>query len=136
MRSCRNNIQWTWYIPAGVVAIAIALLSLWEHPTLPPLVLRWSDKTWHTLMYVVQAVALLLPLALEGAKREGLWKHYAGAWVLTVGYGGLMEVLQATCTRTRTGDWIDFVADIIGASIGLVLVAIYRALRVHFSFGR
>ena len=134
MRLCRNNIQWTWYIPAGVVAIAIALLSLWEHPTLPPLVLRWSDKTWHTLMYVVQAVALLLPVAaLGGAKHKGLWKRYAGAWVLTVGYGGLMEVLQATCTRTRTGDWIDFAADIIGASIGLILVAIYRALRVHFS---
>lgn len=120
-----------------MVAVAIALLSLWEHPTLPPLVLHWSDKTWHTLMYVVQAVALLLPVAaLGGAKLKGLWKRYAGAWVLTVGYGGLMEVLQATCTRTRTGDWIDFVADIIGASVGLVLVAIYRALRGRFSFGR
>lgn len=130
MRSCRNNIQWTWYIPAGVVAIAIALLSLWEHPTLPPLVLRWSDKTWHTLMYVVQAVALLLPVAALGdAKHKGLWKRYAGAWVLTMGYGGLMEVLQATCTRTRTGDWIDFAADIIGASVGLVLVVIFRAMR-------
>lgn len=129
--------RYVWYVPAAVVAVAIALLSLWEHPTLPPLVLRWSDKTWHTLMYVVQAVALLLPVAaLGGAKQKGLWVRYAGAWVLTVGYGGLMEVLQAMCTRTRTGDWIDFVADIIGASIGLVLVAIYRALRGRFSFGR
>ena len=81
-------------------------------------------------MYVVQAVALLLPaLALGGAKRAGLWKRYAWAWLLTVGYGGLMEVLQANCTRTRTGDWIDLVADIVGASIGLVLVVIYRALQ-------
>lgn len=126
--------RYVWYVPAAVVAVAIALLSLWEHPTLPPLVLRWSDKTWHTLMYVVQAVALLLPVAaLGGAEQKGLWKRYAGAWMLTVGYGGLMEVLQATCTRTRTGDWMDLVADIIGASIGLILVAIYRALRVHFS---
>ena len=129
-----NWRKYAWYVPAAVVAVAIALLSLWEHPTLPPLVLRWSDKTWHTLMYVVQAVALLLPVAaLGGAKQKGLWKRYAGAWMLTVGYGGLMEVLQATCTRTRTGDWMDLVADIIGASIGLILVAIYRALRVHFS---
>ena len=126
--------RYVWYVPAAVVAVAIALLSLWEHPTLPPLVLRWSDKTWHTLMYVVQAVALLLPVAaLEGAEQKGIWVRYVWAWVLTVGYGGLMEVLQATCTRTRTGDWIDFVADIIGASIGLILVAIYRALRGHFS---
>ena len=81
-------------------------------------------------MYVVQAVALLLPVAaLGGAKRAGLWKRYAWAWLLTVGYGGLMEVLQASCTRTRTGDWIDLVADIIGASIGLILVVIYRALQ-------
>ena len=134
MRPCRNNIQWTLYIPAGVVAIAIALLSLWEHPTLPPLVLRWSDKTWHTLMYVVQAMALLLPVAAPGgAKQKGLWVRYAGAWLLTVGYGGLMEVMQATCTRTRTGDWIDLVADIVGASIGLILVVIYRWMRRCFS---
>lgn len=114
--------------------MAIALLSLWEQPTLPPLVLRWSDKTWHTLMYVVQAVALLLPvLALGGARCEGVWKRYVGAWVLTVGYGGLMEVLQATCTRTRTGDWIDLVADIVGATIGLVLVGLYRLMRRRFS---
>ena len=113
--------------------MAIALLSLWEHPTLPPLVLRWSDKTWHTLMYVVQALALLLPVALEGAKQKGLWVRYAGAWVLTVGYGGLMEVMQANCTRTRTGDWIDLLADIVGASIGLILVVLYRLMRRRFS---
>ncbi|MGN0235981.1 MAG: VanZ family protein [Paludibacteraceae bacterium] len=122
--------KYAWYLPAAIVAIVIALLSLWEHPTLPPLVLRWSDKTWHTLMYVVQAVALLLPVAALGKeRRKGLWVHYAVAWVLTAGYGGLMEVLQATCTRTRTGDWIDFVADMVGATIGLALVAIYRVVR-------
>ena len=114
--------------------MAIALLSLWEQPTLPPLVIRWSDKTWHTLMYIVQAVAWLLPVAaLGGARCEGVWKRYVWAWVLTVGYGGLMEVLQATCTRTRTGDWIDLVADIVGASIGLVLVGLYRLMRRRFS---
>ena len=48
--------KYAWYVPAGLVAVAIALLSLWEQPTLPPLVIRWSDKTWHTLMYIVQAV--------------------------------------------------------------------------------
>lgn len=126
--------KYAWYVPAGLVAVAIALLSLWEQPTLPPLVIRWSDKTWHTLMYIVQAVSWLLPVAaLAGARCEGVWKRYVWAWVLTVGYGGLMEVLQATCTRTRTGDWIDLVADIVGATIGLVLVGVYRLMRRRFS---
>ena len=126
--------KYAWYVPAGLVAVAIALLSLWEQPTLPPLVIRWSDKTWHALMYIVQAVAWLLPVAaLGGVRCEGVWERYVWAWVLTVGYGGLMEVLQATCTRTRTGDWIDLVADIVGATIGLVLVGLYRLMRRRFS---
>ena len=35
--------------------------------------------------------------------------------------GGLLELLQSYCTTTRNGDWLDFLADGIGA-IGICLV--------------
>ena len=32
--------------------------------------------------------------------------------------GGLMELLQAYCTTTRSGEWLDFWADAMGAILG------------------
>lgn len=32
--------------------------------------------------------------------------------------GGLIELLQAYCTTTRSGEWFDFVADAIGVLLG------------------
>ena len=41
-------------------------------------------------------------------------------------YGGLMELLQHYCTLTRSGEWIDLLADFIGALIGVVLVFVIK----------
>ena len=35
--------------------------------------------------------------------------------------GGLMELLQAYCTTTRSGEWLDFWADSIGVLLGYVI---------------
>lgn len=32
--------------------------------------------------------------------------------------GGLMELLQAYCTTTRSGEWLDFWADTVGVLLG------------------
>ena len=35
--------------------------------------------------------------------------------------GGLMELLQASCTTTRSGEWFDFWADCVGVLLGNAL---------------
>lgn len=35
--------------------------------------------------------------------------------------GGLIELLQAYCTTTRSGEWLDFWADSIGVLLGAVI---------------
>ena len=40
------------------------------------------------------------------------------AIVISIAYGGLTELMQEYIVRTRTGDWVDFVADIIGTLLG------------------
>ena len=50
-------------------------------------------------------------------------------WLVPVIMGGLVEIVQATCTNgVRNGDWLDFLADGIGSTlaflIGLVLVKV------------
>lgn len=62
------------------------------------------------------------------------WPHIlAGAWLAPVLMSGLIELLQAYCTGgRRSGDWLDFAANAVGATIGLligILLVAYRARR-------
>lgn len=46
--------------------------------------------------------------------------------------GGLIELLQAYCTTTRSGEWFDFMADsigvLIGSAVGVLLALCYHRL--------
>ena len=42
--------------------------------------------------------------------------------------GGLMEILQAYCTTTRSGEWLDFWADSIGVLLGSVIGILMKTI--------
>ena len=43
--------------------------------------------------------------------------------------GGLMELLQAYCTTTRSGEWFDFWADTVGVLLGNAVGLLMKSLR-------
>jgi VanZ family protein len=43
--------------------------------------------------------------------------------------GGLMELLQAYCTTTRSGEWFDFWADSLGVLLGNAVGLLMKSLR-------
>ncbi len=45
--------------------------------------------------------------------------------------GGFMELLQAYCTTTRSGEWLDFWADSIGVLLGYILGLLMNACYFH-----
>lgn len=104
--------------PVIIVSIAIAVLSLLEAPHVSA-AQQFSDKLLHSLGYLVLAITALWALADWSAKR--VW-HYFVACTYVVVYGGVIELLQAWCTQTRTGDWLDWLADVLGAMVGLIIV--------------
>ena len=80
-------------------------------------------------MYTVLAVAWMIPIArrFNNPKSEIInpkseYAPYLYVCALVSLYGGLMELLQHYCTLTRSGDWLDLLADILGALIGVLLV--------------
>lgn len=107
-----------YYLPTVVSAAVIAVLSLQENPFLPDVMQTWSDKTLHALAYAGLAFCGMAGLYMDGRRR---CRHYAWAWAASVAYGGLMEVLQATCTETRAADWLDVWADMAGAGAGIAV---------------
>lgn len=51
-------------------------------------------------------------------------------WLLPVVMGGLVEIVQATCTDgVRNGDWLDFLADAIGSTVALLIGCILLKVR-------
>ena len=49
------------FLPAVILTVGIAVLSLWENPQVPPSI-RLSDKILHGLMYTLLAAAWMFPL--------------------------------------------------------------------------
>lgn len=107
--------------------ISITLLALiWvacfiDVPDTPLKDVRLIDKWTHIAMYL----AFGLSIAWEGTLRPRK-ADMAGlvlkVLVLPALMGGLIEVLQANCTGgRRSGDWLDFVADVVGAAAALAI---------------
>jgi VanZ family protein len=85
------------------------------------------DKVAHLCMYAVFAF-----LCLWGYRKQFISNgiHYKRkavllAVVISIAYGGLTELMQEYIVRTRTGDWVDFVADIIGTLLGATIFYLF-----------
>ncbi|CAH2032327.1 VanZ family protein [Trichlorobacter ammonificans] len=109
----------------GVLAVlTVAVLGLSLMPS-PPVAegLGW-DKANHAAAMLLLTV--LAYLALRPARRAVI---LAGSYTLLLGV--LIEVLQGVCTTTRSAEWGDLVADIVGiaGAMGLVILWTCRKTR-------
>lgn len=79
-----------------------------------------ADKWTHMVMYAV----LTAVICWERHRRQNAVS--ALPLIFAIVYGGVMELLQAYCTTYRSGEWLDFAADAIGAVLGFLLCLIHR----------
>lgn len=120
-----NNKIYIWFIPAALLTAGIAVISLWEAPQLPPDVMSLGDKVLHGIMYVILAMAWMIPVA------HFLPHHpapYIYVCLAVTAYGMLMEVLQRFCTLTRSGEMEDVYADFVGAMVGVLIIGVWHLL--------
>lgn len=104
---------------AGVAAaglmIAIAVLSLLPPGDLPPV--EGSDKLKHFIAYGSLGAAMAIAAGPGRALR---------AFLITIGYGALMEVAQALAPTGREFSLLDEVANMLGAGAGTGLILALR----------
>ena len=131
-----KHYPFTWFIFAIVM-----ILSFMPVPETPLSDVAFIDKWTHIVMYFGQAGAIWLDhLRLHGLRfspiphglRVGELRPRRlriGALYLPSILGGLVELGQKYCTNgLRSGDWIDWVADIVGVVIAWVLCLGYVRL--------
>ena len=113
---------WIQYIPAVVMTVGIAIVSLVESAYVPQ-GLSAKDKLLHGAMYALLTLTWLVPLVRHFSSR---WSPYVYVWLGVTLFGSVMEVLQRFCTLTRSGEMADVYADAIGALVGLAIVALWQ----------
>ncbi len=111
-----------------LITVIIWVLCFINVPETPLENITLMDKWTHIAMYLVLGVVIFwesnrkrkraMPPVQEMKKAKVvLW-----TFVLPALMGGLIEILQANCTGgRRSGDWLDFAADSIGAALALAI---------------
>ena len=102
------------YWKSIVVLSAIAYVSLMREPSIAMPHVVGMDKWIHGAMYLI----LTLTLLWDSQQRPKLW-WVAG--VLATVFGGIIEILQEQFFYPRTGDWMDWLADCVGAIVAITL---------------
>jgi VanZ family protein len=103
-----------------LVALAIIILSTIPVPEVKPLEeVPLIDKWVHFLMYAALSASMWLDRKLLHLPISA--SYFILMLLLPSLLGGLLELVQAYLTTCRSGEWLDAVADAIGAVIGTVV---------------
>lgn len=110
----------------AVTSLAILCLSIMPNPPVPQTGFLSWDKVQHALAYASLASVAgwaLLPLVSPPVRA---WRY---ALIFAVGFGVLMELLQAWLPFKRSGDIADSVANALG---GLIIYGLVRLVSGQF----
>ena len=110
-----RNKSYMNYLPGVCATVVIAIMSLTESSYMPSVSL--NDKLMHAVLYAFLAAAWWLAI------KRPVW-IVIGATL----YGALLELLQHYCTRTRSGEWLDLLADFLGATIAIIFAILWQRL--------
>lgn len=104
-----------------VILIVIWVLCFIDVPDTPLNNVRLIDKWTHVVMYFVLGLSLGFESTKKYRKASGVGLAVR-VFVFPVVMGGLIEILQANCTGgRRSGDWLDFMADVIGCGVAFAI---------------
>ena len=93
--------------------------------------LEHTDKLVHAGLHAVLA-GLLCCAGLARAHAMGLrWTAWQALAVVLIcaGYGGVIELLQAGVAPTRSAEWLDALANAVGASLAVLLIQGLRCMK-------
>lgn len=107
-----------------------ACLVLWASLDFDPFKPLVRLITWDKLLHAAAYAMLTL---LGGLALRTLWaQHPVRAWLAAFSFSALfglcVELLQHSMTSTRSGDWLDLVANILG-SVFVLSIALFLETR-------
>jgi VanZ family protein len=110
------------------IILTVIYLSFFKPPKTELDTIPDFDKLVHICMYLGMSGMLWLEF-LRAHRRDlsPLWHAWVGAFCCPILFSGMVEILQATLTKYRSGDWLDFAANTTGVCIATLFA--YFVLR-------
>ena len=108
--------------PFSVTCISLVwILSLLPFfPETPLDHVKFIDKWVHFIMYGGTCLVIWLEYVIKHGSPD-YEKLFFWAWLAPVMMGGVLELMQAYCTTTRNGDWLDFAANSTGVTLAGII---------------
>lgn len=109
--------------PMSVICVAaIWVLCFCTPPRTPLDDVPLMDKWTHLVMYGGTCSVMWAETLRSRRPFPGMRRMLVYVWLCPVLMSGLIEILQAYCTGgRRSGDWLDFLANGIGATLGFAV---------------
>ena len=120
--------------PLSLIITAIILyLSFFKPPQTEINEIPYIDKVVHTCMYGGLCLFIWIEY-LRSHKTLNRTRMIIGGIVLPIVLSGFIEYIQSQCTETRSGDWADLAANIVGvllaALVGHYIIRPYLKAKV------
>lgn len=109
--------------PVSILIVGVVIFLSFFNPS-PDRLPRFPgwDKIAHFLMYAGLSGMLWLEFLRNHRKDEVTPKHgFIGAMILPIIFSGVIEILQSTLTKYRSGDGWDFVANMSGILVATLV---------------
>ncbi|AEV32890.1 VanZ like family protein [Owenweeksia hongkongensis DSM 17368] len=117
------------FTPALVWGIFILYFSTMPGPEVPNVFQSLNDKLIHAAIYFVATILIYFGFLRFKYGNPISGKALFISCLISIVFGGVIELLQSYYVPGRVGDWFDFVANTSGSlSFVLMLVVSHRAL--------
>ncbi len=90
------------------------------------LLFEGQDKVVHFAMYAFLALVVCRDFYRQKVRLSSL-RMYVAAIVCPIIFGGAIELLQENFFPPRTGDWWDWLVDVLGAGCGYIAARLLAA---------
>jgi len=105
-----------------ILYVLIVLILCFMNPAaFPASPVKNFDKLVHVLMFLGLSGVVFFDNTNYLRSPISKMRIFLSSLLFPIALGGLIEIMQADLTKTRTGDWYDFFSDQIGAFIGYVI---------------
>ncbi|WP_029906076.1 VanZ family protein [Prevotella sp. 10(H)] len=129
----KRIIRYTWP-PAVIAVIIFYLCCLIPVNDIPEVGFEFfipTDKLVHFLMYFGLAGVASINYIYYKKGHIIILKLIVFAILIPIVYGGLIEIIQAEYFPERSGDWYDFLADVLGALASLPVSLWFRRFMLN-----
>ncbi|HCO68115.1 MAG TPA: hypothetical protein DIT04_10235 [Dysgonomonas sp.] len=121
-------LKYAW-VPLLISLIIFYLCCLISFDNIPEVEIEWIiplDKVVHFLMFFGLSGATAINYIHLKRGRVEMWKLLLGAFLLPILYGGFIEIIQHYFFPLRSGDWADFLADLLGSLTALPVAIVFK----------